>query len=65
MIYRRKNFLDRINITSNNIFLFHEYCVTLIISILFRVCLLFYIIIPFYSKIFKRFLYNANITESI
>lgn len=64
MYYRRLRLIDRINIISNNIILFHEYCLSIIITILFRVCILSYLIIPVSRKIPTRILYSASVVES-
>jgi len=62
--YGRLGLIDRINIISNNIILFHEYCLALIITILLRVCVISYLILPIKRILPIHILYNASIVET-
>lgn len=62
MFYRRINLIDRVSIISQNIIIFHQFCLCIIITILVRVCLLSFICIK-KKNLPVKVLYNASVVE--
>lgn len=62
MFYRRINLIDRVSVISQNIIIFHQFCLCIILTILLRVCFLSFICIK-KKNLPIKILYNASIIE--